>query len=71
MNNNINNQILTIGKTVQKWTRREVPSNETMKGKYCYIEKLDVEKHAENLFNAYSIDFDNQLIKDKINFIYE
>lgn len=60
--NNIdnNNQILVIGKTVQKWTRREIPSNEAMNGKYCYIEKLDVEKHAENLFNAYSIDFNNQ-----------
>ena len=54
MGNTYYNQKLAIGKSVPNWTKRHLPYHTIMNGKYCYLEKLDIEKHAETLFNAYN-----------------
>ena len=56
----INNTKLLIGEHVPNWTKKPFPSRAKMKGQYCCVEILDVEKHAEDLFNAYSGDMNNQ-----------
>ncbi|TWP37873.1 GNAT family N-acetyltransferase [Leekyejoonella antrihumi] len=47
-----------IGDIVQGWTAPAVPSATVLKGHYCRLERLDPEKHAEQLFAADSLDTD-------------
>ncbi|UYZ84688.1 GNAT family N-acetyltransferase [Entomomonas sp. E2T0] len=42
-----------IGIEVIDWTPREFPSTPLLVGKYCQLEQLNVEKHANDLFAAY------------------
>ena len=51
---------LIIGENVPNWTKKQAPSQTKMEGQYCYIEILDVEKHTEDLFNAFAKDITNQ-----------
>jgi len=42
-----------IGPAVEAWTERARPMRTPMEGRYCRLEALDVERHAEDLFAAY------------------
>ena len=49
----------SIGEPVENWKIRAVPPKTKMEGKYCVIEILDIEKHAEDLFNSFAKDTEN------------
>ena len=50
-----------IGPDVEGWQGAARPSRSPMKGRYCTLEPLDVEAHAEDLFDAYSADPEGSL----------
>ena len=43
-----------IGRALDRWTERPLPPGTPMVGRYCSVEKLDVEHHAADLYAAYS-----------------
>jgi RimJ/RimL family protein N-acetyltransferase len=43
-----------IGEPVPGWTARSEPPRSPMIGRYCRIEPVDVERHAADLYQAYS-----------------
>nr|WP_023842686.1 GNAT family protein [Burkholderia sp. M701]BAO19144.1 GCN5-related N-acetyltransferase [Burkholderia sp. M701] len=43
-----------IGVPVPAWQGARVPGREPLTGRYCRIEPVDVERHAADLFDAYS-----------------
>lgn len=47
-----------IGAPLQDWKPCEFPPATPMEGQYCRIEALDVDEHAEALFDAYADDHD-------------
>ena len=49
----------SIGEPVENWKTCEVPPKTKMEGKYCVIEILNIEKHAEDLFNSFAKDNKN------------
>ncbi|SVA50629.1 uncharacterized protein METZ01_LOCUS103483, partial [marine metagenome] len=46
----------SIGESVEGWKSCSVPPKTKMEGRYCVIEILDVEKHAEDLFHSFAKD---------------
>jgi RimJ/RimL family protein N-acetyltransferase len=46
----------SIGELVEGWKSCSVPPKTKMEGRYCVIEILDVEKHAEDLFHSFAKD---------------
>ena len=47
-----------IGFPVPGWQRREHPRGALMQGNYCRLEPIDAERHAADLFAAFSLDQD-------------
>lgn len=45
-----------IGEPVADWHGCPAPAREIMRGRYCTLEPLDAEQHADDLFTAYSED---------------
>lgn len=45
----------TIGYSVENWQPRQKPIRETMLGNYCMLEALDVDLHADKLFEALQV----------------
>src|SRR5258706_14800159 len=43
-----------IGRALEGWTARALPPLTPMVGRYCSIEKLDAERHAADLYAAFS-----------------
>jgi RimJ/RimL family protein N-acetyltransferase len=50
-----------IGFPVAGWAPRERPPLTAMQGRYCRLEPLDVERHAAELFDAYSADREGRM----------
>jgi RimJ/RimL family protein N-acetyltransferase len=42
-----------IGDAVNDWTTRERPARRVIEGKHCRLEPVDVERHLDDLFEAY------------------
>lgn len=56
MNNHYNETQQAVGAPIENWTGRpEIPKT-SMAGKYCRLELLDSDKHADDLFNAFAKD---------------
>ncbi len=49
---NIHGQL--IGPVVENWTARSLPPRTPLIGRTCRVEPVDVERHSEHLFAAYS-----------------
>ena len=49
----------SIGEPVENWKICAAPPKTKMEGRYCVIEILDIEKHAEDLFNSFAKDIKN------------
>lgn len=49
-----------IGTPVPGWNGAQAPSREPLAGRYCRIEPVDVERHAEDLYDAYSTAADSR-----------
>jgi RimJ/RimL family protein N-acetyltransferase len=43
-----------IGEAVNDWSTRERPARIVIEGKHCRLEPVDVERHLDDLFEAYS-----------------
>lgn len=54
MNTNEFNQ--PIGFPVQNWCAKSKPGNHHWMGRYCILEPLTIEKHAEKLFHAFLVE---------------
>ena len=42
-----------IGDALPKWQAASLPSDQTLVGRYCRLERIDVERHAADLYDAY------------------
>ncbi|QIK69584.1 GNAT family N-acetyltransferase [Erysipelothrix sp. HDW6C] len=42
-----------IGASVPRWKRRNLPGEKTLNGRYCRLERINLEKHGDGLFNVY------------------
>lgn len=49
-----------VGPTVEGWRERDRPPRKPMTGKWCRVEPLDPDRHARELFEAYSRDADGR-----------
>jgi RimJ/RimL family protein N-acetyltransferase len=61
MTSHVNQLGQPIGFPVAGWTARERPPRTPMHGRYCRVEVLDPERHARELFDAYSEDRDGRM----------
>lgn len=50
-----------IGFPVGGWSARERPPQTAMRGRYCAVEPLDPDRHAPDLYTAYSADRDGRM----------
>jgi RimJ/RimL family protein N-acetyltransferase len=42
-----------IGEPMPHWQPARLPGNQPMTGRYCLLERVDVERHADDLYEAY------------------
>jgi RimJ/RimL family protein N-acetyltransferase len=52
---------LPIGFPLEDWKPRSFPPRSTIGGKYCRVEILDADKHAEELYSAYIKDIEGRI----------
>jgi len=50
-----------VGKPVIDWSTVDPPSGKPMEGSYCRVESLNVERHLNDLFDAFSDDAEGRL----------
>ncbi|CAD1779367.1 similar to Saccharomyces cerevisiae YIR042C Putative protein of unknown function [Maudiozyma barnettii] len=50
-----------VAEPIPKWEPRPNPGNVTIKGKFCTIVPLDLEKHSPELFEAYQLEKDDSM----------
>ena len=50
----LNDFMQPIGEPVTDWQGARLPGREPLVGRYCRIERVDVERHVEDLYQAYS-----------------
>lgn len=43
-----------IGAPLLGWTERRLPAEITLRGEFCYLEPLNLERHAHDLYDAYT-----------------
>ena len=61
MSGHVNQLGQPIGFPVADWSARERPSAAPMHGRYCRVEALDPERHAHDLYAAYSEDREGRM----------
>lgn len=49
-----------VGEQIPEWVPAPLPSAQTLKGRYCTLERLNPDKHAEQLYAAYSNESDGR-----------
>jgi len=54
MSERLNEHGQPIGQDVPDWAACKYPDHSAMSGRFCHIEALDVARHADDLFAAYS-----------------
>lgn len=45
-----------LGMVVENWLPRERPNHEIIQGKYCILEPIQIDRHAEKLYAAFAFD---------------
>jgi RimJ/RimL family protein N-acetyltransferase len=50
----LNEYMQPIGFALPDWKGAQLPGREPLVGRYCRIERVDVERHVEDLYEAYS-----------------
>ena len=61
MTGHVNHLGQPIGFPVDGWTPRQRPPLTPMRGRYCRLEPLDVERHCAGLYDAYSADREGRM----------
>lgn len=49
-----------IGAALPDWTPRAFPARETMQGRTCHLQPLDVARHADDLIAAFALDVEGR-----------
>ena len=49
-----------VGAPVPDWSGAQAPGSAPLVGRYCRIERVDVERHAEDLYDAYRLAADSR-----------
>lgn len=49
-----------VGEEVPGWTSAPRPDAETLPGRYCTLEHLDADRHADSLYDAYAVAQDDR-----------
>lgn len=52
---------LTVGFEVKNWLGAQTPNDNVLAGKHCRCEPLNLQRHSEQLFNAYKQDMENRI----------
>ena len=61
-NSNARNALgMPIGEPVENWSPPPMPPRRAMRGGYCIVEPLSVEKHSADLFRANQLDRENRI----------
>lgn len=60
MTSTLNSYNQPIGDSLPDWKPAKLPTDVLIKGKFCYLERLDSKKHARELFEANRLDQDGQ-----------
>ena len=61
-NSNARNALgMPIGEPVENWSPPPTPPRRAMRGGYCIVEPLSVEKHSADLFRANQLDRENRI----------
>ena len=50
-----------VGFVVSDWKPAQPPTREPLEGRYCRVERLNPERHAESLFNANALDREGRM----------
>ncbi|MBA0172904.1 GNAT family N-acetyltransferase [Pectobacterium versatile] len=53
MNQRVNNFQQPVGAELPGWSSANVPDGKNLKGRYCRAERINVERHAAELYEAY------------------
>jgi RimJ/RimL family protein N-acetyltransferase len=61
MTEHINHLGQPVGFPISAWSPRERPPCTSMQGRHCRVEALDPDRHARDLFDAYSEDRDGRM----------
>ncbi|MDQ0618558.1 RimJ/RimL family protein N-acetyltransferase [Arthrobacter globiformis] len=56
----MNEDAQPIGQPVPGWTTRPVPARVTLEGRFCRVEPLSADRHADDLYAAYSLAADGR-----------
>ena len=59
--NQVDDSGLAIGFKIDNWRSASRPNQDTLTGRYCCCEPLEMEKHSEQLYSAYRQDKENQI----------
>ena len=61
MSQNQNSLGQPVGPAVPGWQSPPVPTREPLQGRFCRVEPLDAERHADALYEAYALDTEGRL----------
>lgn len=61
MQHEINNLGQPVGVGIPDWNPPQMPSGESMEGRFCRLERLDPDLHAASLFSAYALDAEGRM----------
>lgn len=61
MQHDTNNLGQPVGFVVSDWKPAQVPSGETMEGRFCRLERLDPDVHATSLYLANALDVEGRM----------
>ena len=59
MSTHINEFAQPVGQPLPEWTARPLPGRVVLNGRFCRVEPLDLDRHADDLFAAYSLAADD------------
>lgn len=54
MSYHVNEYAQPIGTPLPDWSKRPLPADVILQGRFCRLEPLNVERHANNLYDAYA-----------------
>ena len=60
MSPQLNEYDQAVGRPLARWSVRPAPARVTIEGRFCRLEPLDVRRHADDLYSAYSLAADGR-----------
>lgn len=60
MSSHLNEHAQAIGRPLARWSARPTPARVTIDGRFCRLEPLNAERHADDLYSAYRLASDDR-----------